>query len=392
MLLTDLDALLITKPTNIRYLTGFVGASPTEREAYVLLTSTHLYFFTNPLYLELAKKLVISSQSAVRKLEIIEVSREKQLSKLLKEVLDSSRSETGLSRTIKVGFEENNLTVAEYKKLQSELDKVEFVHAAGRVEELRKIKKPQEIEFIRKAARITDQCFDFILKKLKVGVTESEIAWDIESFFHKNNATSAFSPIVAFGKNTSQPHYSPSAHCKLQTANLVLLDFGARVNGYCADMTRVVFIGKPTAKQKKAYQVLLAAQTQAFSKLESYFSNEVRNFKMVKRDISHPTKSDSKNNSIISGAELDRVARKTIEDSGLPPYPHSLGHAVGLDIHETPRLSIHQDATLEPGMVFTIEPGIYLEGEFGIRIEDLVLITKSGIEVLSKSSKQLHVL
>lgn len=376
--LNEVDGLLITNPTNIRYLTGFIGASPTEREAYVLLTKDVLYFFTNALYLEQAKKLVISSQFVVRRLEIVEVSREAPLAKQLKKIIRHAElvsasqqpSENKIPKqargdSFRLGYEDTNLTVSEHVKLQLELKNVEFVSLAGRIEELRKIKKSEEIAHTKKAARITDDCFEFILPKLTPGVTETEIAWEIETFFRKNGADSAFSPIVAFNKHSSQPHYSPGRYTLDTKPSLILLDFGARFDGYCADMTRVVFFGQPSKKQKQAYEVLKNAQEQVLIALQ---------------------------NGVRGGAALDQMCRELIEQSGLPLYPHSLGHAVGLDIHESPRLSFKQDAELKAGMVITIEPGIYLPGDFGLRIEDLVLITDDGFELLSQSPKELCIL
>ncbi len=247
------------------------------------------------------------------------------------------------------------------------------------------IKREDEIENIRQAANLTDQCFDFILGKLKPGVTETEIAWQIEFFLRGSGsdlrkrtvptppATLAFSPIVAFGENTSQPHYNPNftrpglamQGQALRKNDLVLLDFGARVNGYCADMTRVVFIGKPKDEWIKAYNVVLNAQQKALDLLKD---------------------------GVRSGATLDAAAKEVISESDLPPYPHGLGHNVGLDIHEAPRLSVKKDANLLPGMVFSIEPGVYIEGQYGIRIEDLVLLKQDGIEILSQSSKKIMIL
>lgn len=360
-LLTNLDGLLITDFTNIRYLTGFVGASPEEREAYVLLTNNSIFLFTNSLYKEAAQKL---SNTPI---EFIEISREHPISKKLGHLV----KKLGIK---KLGFEKQNLTVAEFEKLQNEVKGVTLVPTKNRIEQLRMIKRPDEIEYIRQAAKITDACFDYLLGEIKPGITESEIAWKIESFLRNQTplATLAFSPIVAFGKNTSQPHYSIIASTlgsglkkpqgqTLSRPDIVLLDFGARVNGYCADMTRVVFVGKPRDEWVKAYGIVLKAQQRAIDLLKD---------------------------GVRSGASLDATAKKIIAEADLPPYPHSLGHNVGLAVHEGPRLSVKKDEALKLGMVFSIEPGVYIEGQFGIRIEDLVLLEKNRIEILSHSSKE----
>lgn len=349
-LLRQVDSLLVTNPTNIRYLTGFVGSAPDEREAYCLITKSETYLFTNALYREEAK--------ALKGVTFVEVSRDEPISKKL----------VGLVKTdARLGFEENDLTVAEFEKIKRTLKGVTFVPTKGRVEELRMIKREDELKHIRAAANLTDQCFDAILKKLKPGASEKEIAWEIESYIKSRGAGLAFSPIVAFGKNTSRPHYSlqgVALQMALGRSDIVLLDFGARVNGYCADMTRVVFIGKPKDEWRRAYEVVLQTQLQCIDTLKSS----------------------------VSGANLDRMAKQTIKRAGFPPYPHSLGHGVGLDIHEAPRLTVKKDAVLKPCMVVTIEPAIYKEGSYGIRIEDLVVLKEDGIEVLSKSNKEIIVL
>jgi Xaa-Pro aminopeptidase len=261
-------------------------------------------------------------------------------------------------------FEEANLTVSEYNTLKKNFT---LVPSHNRIEALRMTKKDHEITSIKQAAKLTDECFSYIRNKIKPGVTETELVWEIESFIRKSGATLAFSPIVAFNSHSSQPHYqgmteSGSLSHTLTPPALVLLDFGARVNGYCGDMTRMVFVGPPKADWIRAYHAVLEAQKRALDALDR---------------------------GERSGAALDRIARTSIEKAGFTPYSHSLGHAVGLAIHEAPRLTIKNDEQLKLGMVFSIEPAIYLESRFGIRIEDLVLLKKDGPEILSKSPKYL---
>lgn len=353
-----MNALLITSPTNIRYLTGFVGALPDEREAFVLLTDTITYLFTNVLYLEEARGLRITDSE----LRVVEISRENPLSTELKKILDEGTITT-------LAVEEDNLTVAELKKLKKELKGITLKATLGKISDMRLIKQGDEIENIRKACALTDACFTYILPFLKAGVTEKDITWEMETFIRKNGGQLAFTPIVAFGVNTSKPHYSGTGdkgqEARLQENDIVLLDFGAKVNGYCADMTRVVFIGQPKDEWQKAYEVTRASQQNALDLL------------------SH---------GIRSGAALDDAAKKIISDAGLPPYPHSLGHGVGLDIHEAPRLSVKRDAELKTGMTVTVEPGIYIEGQFGIRIEDTVAITSNSVEVLTRARKDIIIL
>ena len=343
-------ALLVTDPTNIRYLTGFIGAAPEEREAYVLVTPNQTYLFTNALYIEQAKKLF-------KKPVVIQISRENPLSKELATLCTKLHIND-------IGFEDVNLTVAELTKLKQVLSDITLTPMRNSIEKKREIKSTTEIEFIRKASHITDECFTHILSKLKPGVTEAEIAWEMQTFFRKNDATDAFSPIVAYNSNASMPHYMPGS-VQLTPNSLILMDYGARYRGYCSDMTRVVFLGKPKDEWVKGYAAVLEAQSVALNALEH---NE------------------------RSGKVLDELSQSILKKHNLPAYPHSLGHALGLDIHESPRLSRTQDSSLKPNMVITIEPGVYIENSYGVRIEDTVLIGEDSIEILTQSPKEITVL
>lgn len=349
------NPILITNPTNIRYLTGFVGVAPEEREAYALLTQKHIFLFTNALYKESAKNL--QSPISNIQLQFVEISRENPISSELARI-------TAEFNIKKLGFEDDNLTVAELTKLKQVLTDVSLVSTRNRIETLRMTKNKEEVEAIRLAAKITDQCFTYIIKRIRPGITESRLAWEIESFCKVRAGDNAFSPIVAFNEHSSQPHYQSRSNSPLRRGSLVLMDFGAKVNGYCADMTRVVFLGSPKPEWKKAYETVLAANEKALSLLRSGERH---------------------------GATLDAAAKEVIAEAGFPPYPHSLGHAVGLAIHEAPRLTTMKDEMLAPDMAVTVEPGVYIEGRYGIRIEDLVRIKDTGIETLSGSPKQLQI-
>ncbi|OGG11413.1 hypothetical protein A2Z00_03125 [Candidatus Gottesmanbacteria bacterium RBG_13_45_10] len=239
------------------------------------------------------------------------------------------------------------------------------------------IKRDDEITNMRRAAKLTDQCYAYIVPRIKPGVTEEEIARDIETFIKNQHAELAFPVIVAFGKNTSIVHHlKASRYVKCRKQEIVLLDFGAKAaGGYCSDMTRMVFIGKPKEKWKRAYQTVLEAQTLAIHFLDSCY---------------HVTVHDSRISG-VSGAKLDVMVREYIERAGFPPYPHSLGHCLGKEIHELPRLSRNKDAQITPGMVFTIEPGIYIKGDYGIRIEDTVCLKSDGLDIFTRSSKELTI-
>lgn len=332
------DGFLITNPTNIRYLTGFVGVE--NRDAYMLVTRTNTYFFTNALYGEQTKHLSPIILSAAYP--------------ITQALTDISVQE--------LEFESDNLTYAEYERLIA--SGFTLFTAKNKIESLREIKNKQEIQYIKLAASVTDQCFTFICNRIKPGITESRLAWEIESYLKVKGGGISFAPIVAFNASSSQPHYASQGNSPLRKQSLILLDFGAKVNGYCADMTRVIFLGSPKPEWVNAYAAVLAANEKAIDML---------------------AKGER------SGAALDAAARKIIVQSNLPAYPHSLGHAVGLDIHEAPRLTVKKPETLKANMVVTVEPGVYIEGSYGIRIEDLVLLTDKGIHILSRSQKELTI-
>ncbi len=229
-------------------------------------------------------------------------------------------------------------------------------------------KQPREIEYIRRACAITDRCFSRIVPWITPGVTEQEIADRIVSFIKNEKAELAFPPIVAFGKNTSIVHHlKPSRFLRCRKQEIILLDFGAKVDGYCSDMTRMVFVGTPFSHWAKAYDTIAHIQQAILDKISHILICE----------------------KTFSGAMMDTLARHMIEQAGLPPYSHGLGHGIGKEIHESPRLNRKKDAQLTPGMVVTIEPGTYSKKDYGIRIEDTVCLTEDGIECLTKTSKEL---
>jgi Xaa-Pro aminopeptidase len=233
----------------------------------------------------------------------------------------------------------------------------------------------------KSAAELTDRCFAFIVPKVRPGVSESEIAREIEAFFRKNGAECSFPSIVAFGPHSCIPHYADAndastmlrvnkkQETRLKKNDIALLDFGAKVYGYCADMTRIVFVGKPKKEWIRAYETVLTVQRAILDTLDSRVGKKKS----------------------FSGAELDRTAKDMIAGAGFPPYKHSLGHAIGKQVHEPPKLSVKKDARIYPGMIFTVEPGIYIENEYGIRVEDTVLLTENGVEILTKSTKEMIV-
>lgn len=346
-----LDAVLISSPHNILYLTTFANFSLLEREAYLLITKEEQFILTDSRYSEAVKDLGY---------ELVE--RSVNLSH--KQVIEK------LSRKLNIkvlAVEENNLTATEYKNLLKITNLKNFVLD-------RSIKNPAEIRAIEKACKLGDQTFEYILKKMsklfsskiKPGVSELQLAFEIEFFIKKRGAQISFPTIVAFGAHSAIPHHQTSNQ-KLTDSNIVLLDFGVKIDDFCSDMTRTIFFGNVTQKQKRIYKVVLKAQQETADFI-------------------------SKSKRPVKAALVDKVARSYVVKKGFPSIPHSLGHGVGHEIHEPPHLSAKSKEILKPGMVFTIEPGIYLPGFGGVRIEDTYLLEKDGLIQLTQASKNLIVL
>lgn len=342
-----IDALFVTNQTNVSYLTGFSGLSPNEREAFLLVTKNKSYLLTFPTYYGLYCQKGDG-------FETLNITIDKKLHMHLSDILSREKIK-------KVGLEKSNLTLSEYESLQNKVP-VQFLLTDSIVENARVIKTEKEISLIHKAAQITDKTYDYIKSQIKPGVSEKELALKIEFSLKNSGADLAFAPIVAFGFNTAIPHYLPNNKKLTTKNNLILFDFGAKVNDYCSDMTRVCFLGVPDTELAQLYEVVLSAQVNAFNSIKPG----------VKGDL------------------IDHECREYITKAGFPPYPHGLGHGVGLNIHEDPRLKFGNEQILRANMVVTVEPGIYLEGKYGIRIEDLVVLKKGGIEVVSKSPKFLR--
>lgn len=218
------------------------------------------------------------------------------------------------------------------------------------------------VEKIKQAAKIGDLAFEYILKEIKTGISERKLAALINSFIKEKNAKFAFPIIVAFGENSSEIHHK-TGNRKLKHGDIIMLDFGAKVDGYCADMTRTIFFGKPTLKQQNIYQIVLKAQQKAID------------------FINHCLKL----NKTIRTTEVDKIARDYIISCRYPNMPHALGHGIGRKVHQSPRLSPKSKEVLKEGMVFSIEPGIYLKNWGGVRIEDLFVINRGKLEQLTLS-------
>lgn len=347
-----LDALLISSVSNITYLTGYSNFSKDEREAFLLATKSKLLLFTDARY-------TYEVQKILGKNSVIEVNATFPMVKAIKHVSDQHK-------LLKIGFEEQDLTVSEYKRFKKSLSRLKPINLRN----LRITKSSEEIKKIQTACALGDKTFTHILSKLKPGIAEKEIATEIECFIQKNGADISFKPIVAFGANASIPHHQTNDQ-RLKTNSCILLDFGVKKENYCSDMTRTVFIGKATQEEKRTYQTVLDAQKCAIDFLNTKYQIQNTSRRIVKT------------------SDVDRVARECISSQGYSTIPHSVGHGIGIDVHEAPTLSPNSKDVLSNDMVFSIEPGIYINGKMGIRIEDLVVLTNRGPKLLTHSPSKL---
>lgn len=336
------QAALIHNTSNMRYLSGYTG------EGLLVVSAKACAVVTDFRYTEQA------TREAPDYL-VHETSTQKNANAFVLEMLKEAGAEC-------VAIEEGAITYAQYKKLVDDLPGITFVSLARVPEKQREIKDEQEAANVARANAITSQAFDHILGFIKPGVTEKQIAIELERFMLEHDAESiAFDTIVASGPNGSLCHATPGPRA-VQPGDLITLDFGARYNGYCADMTRTVALGEISAEQRKVYDTVLEAQKRALAAVHAGM--------------------DCK--------ELDAIARDYIDAAGYEGrFGHSLGHSTGLDIHELPGCGTTSTTSLEENMTMTIEPGIYIPGLGGVRIEDSVLVTKEGCKVLTPATKEL---
>jgi Xaa-Pro aminopeptidase len=266
----------------------------------------------------------------------------------------------GFSR---VGFESHGLSIFNFKKLKKFCKHLKLIPVAHLIEDLRSIKDYSEASKLKKAINIADSAFTYVLNNAKVGMTEKELAWEMEKFMKENGAQNiAWSPfIVASGANSSMAHWGATDR-RLKKNDMVLVDYGCVWEGYHSDITRVFFMGKPTSEQRKVYNLVLGAQRLGKSLVKS---GKV-------------------------GATIDKKVREFLEKGNKHFYRHSLGHGIGLEVHELPRLSINSKNKLVAGNVVTVEPGIYIPGWGGVRIEDIVIVTKEGCNTLTKAPKNIN--
>ena len=341
----DNDCALITSDVNRRYLTGMKSSA-----GCILLFKEKAYFIIDFRYIEKAKKLLEND-------DFIEVILQDKLYLQLEKLMKKHNAGT-------VSIENMTMTVSQLNTFK---EKLKFSVDAGnglsdKINSLRMVKTDEETECMIKAQRIAEAGLEHMFGFIDTGRTEREIQLELDYFMLKNGAEAlSFDTIALSGKNTSLPHGVPGEK-KIEKGDFVLLDYGAVVDGYHSDMTRTLCVGEPSEKMKEVYSIVLEAQLAGISAVKAG----------------------------ITGRELDKISRDIIEAAGYGrQFGHSLGHGVGMDIHEPPYAAGSYDGVIPAGSVVTVEPGIYIENEFGVRIEDFVIVTENGCINMTKAPKEL---
>lgn len=335
------DAALISFLPNVRWSCGFTGSN-----AQLIVHRDTAHFLSDGRYDAQAHREVSGAEVHIPGYSLLEYASEEGLFGSAEQVI----------------LQPEHVTIQQHERLQELFPEVEWRPESELLTRHVASKDEGEIEHIRAAQRITDQVFDYLCDFIEPGQTEQEIAAEIVYQHLKRGAEKiAFEPIVASGPNTALPHVRPSRR-KVQNGDLIVIDMGCFLDGYASDMTRTVAVGSPSEEAEQGYQTVLEAQKRALGAAHAG----------------------------MSGKELDGVARGVIDEAGLGDYfSHGLGHGVGLQVHEWPRLSHHVDHTIPLNAVVTIEPGVYVPQRFGVRIEDLVVMREGGIDNLTASPKEL---
>ncbi len=339
----ELNSLLVTNPYNLRFITGFTGTA-----GLALITPNDAWFITDFRYTEQAGE-------QVKEFKVVQAQ---------KGLLDEVARIVQEAAVERLAFEQDYMTFATYSQYQEKLTAT-LEPVSGLIEQLRMVKAPEEIDVLKAAAKIADDAFEHICTYIKPGMTELQVSNELEFFMREQGATSSsFDIIVASGLRSALPH-GVASDKKIEQGDLITLDFGALYQGYVSDITRTVAVGEPSDKLKEIYKIVLDSQVLALEKIKPG----------------------------MTGIEADAIARDYIKSKGYgEAFGHSTGHGIGLEVHEGPGLSFRSETVLEPGMAVTVEPGIYLPGIGGVRIEDDILITETGNERLTHSSKELRIL
>lgn len=334
----SLDAVVLTGSVNRRYVSGFTGSA-----GAAVISRENAWLITDFRYTQQAT-------AQCPEFSIVTLASDVKLHTWLSE-LDFQR----------IGFEADVWTVEAFEPYKADKT-VQWIPVQDDLMNLRAVKEPEEIDSVEKAAAIADLGFQHILKYIRPGITENELALELEFFMRKAGASGlSFATIAASGVRSSMPH-GVATDKVVEAGDLLTLDFGCVVDGYCSDMTRTLVVGKASQEQRRIYEIVLEAQNASLE--------------MVKPGV--------------RCADVDLAGRQIIEAAGFgPQFGHGTGHGVGLEIHESPRVAASSQAVLAPGMIITIEPGIYIPDFGGVRIEDLVVVTETGYRLLSASPKQL---
>ena len=333
---TEADGVYITSRANIFYYSGF-----TSEDAALIITADRQILLTDSRYTLQAKRQAGDF-----------------------EIITDGMDKTGLCPK-SLGIEENYITYAQCERIKKAFPGIELIPMGAAISEQREVKDKDERERLKRAEELADAAFSYILTILKTGQSEKYVAYEIENFMRKNGASDvAFETIVASGVRSAMPHGVASDKI-IESGDLVTMDFGCILDGYCSDMTRTVVMGNASSRQREIYSVVRAAQEAGIAAAKQG----------------------------TACREVDAAARRIIEDAGYGKYfTHSLGHSVGLEIHERPYFSPRSEQTLKEGNAITVEPGIYIEDFGGVRIEDVVIIGKDFTENITKSKKDLIII
>lgn len=339
------EAILITDPLDILYITGIKLST-----GVVVINEDSPTLFVDKRYFELCQKQSPIPVKAIEEFPIGKIFKTSPFDKIEK-----------------VAFDSGKVTYHDYQQLKKDLPHCTLVPLNHPIVTIRSIKDSYELDILRRAAQIGSEGYEFAVSTLKEGITEVDVATELEIFWKRKGADGlGFDSIIAFGINSSMPHYHPQL-VPLKKGDAVLIDIGVKWKGYHSDMTRMVFFGEPSAKMKEIYEVVLTAQELAVKACAPG----------------------------ITTGELDKIARDSINAAGYGElFTHGLGHGIGLEIHELPVLRSkpkESNVVLQPGMVITVEPGVYIPGTGGVRIEDSVIITEDGAEIITKPTKKIRV-
>lgn len=335
------DAILVTQLSNVRYLTGFTGSN-----AQAIVSASASVFLTDGRYTEQSRH------------EVPDMERVRYLEAFFEPVAEAC-GRLGISR---LGFEAHDVTVKALEQLQQKVKGIELVAVDEPVERLRWVKDEEERELLREAQACTDRAFEDILERLAIGMTERQVALELEHALRRAGADGlSFESIVAFGEQAAEPHHHPT-HRVLEEGDVIKMDFAGLYGGYHADMTRTVAFGSPPAELRKIHDVVREAQQAAIDAVRAG----------------------------VTSGEIDATARGVVERAGYGDYfTHGLGHGVGLDIHEGPYFRKDSDDVIPAGAVMTVEPGVYIPGLGGVRIEDMVEVGVDGCRVVGAAIRDL---